>query len=167
MSTESKEPQGSEVDVSQVGSAAGKDAESSSGRLPFEPDSTKKKAVRSATKQVKGKKSRSIVPGEAGIPEAVSQRMARRMAYFAGFPSALSMLTFVGSYVAMQRYHVVVPTVAVLLVSLLFFGLGVVGLSYGMLSASWDEEPGSLLGFEHVGVNFGRMTEAFKSKGQG
>jgi hypothetical protein len=164
MSTESKEPQGSEVDVSQVGSAAGKDAESSSGRLPFEPDSTKKKAVRSATKQVK---SRSIAPGEEGIPEAVSKRMARRMAYFAGFPSVLSMLTFVASYVAMQRYHVVVPTVAVLLVSLLFFGLGVVGLSYGMLSASWDEEPGSLLGFEHVGVNFGRMTEAFKSKGQG
>ncbi len=165
MSTESKEPQGSEVgEVSQSGSAAGKDAESSSGRLPFEPDSAKKKAVRSATKQVK-QKTRSAVPGEAGIPEAVSKRMARRMAYFAGFPSVLSMLTFVASYVAMRNYHVVVPTVAVLLVSLLFFGLGVVGLSYGMLSASWDEEPGSLLGFEHVGVNFGRMTEAFKSKG--
>ena len=47
--------------------------------------------------------------------------------------------------------------------SLLFLGLGVVGLSYGLLSASWDERSeGSLLGFEQFPDNFGRMQEAWK-----
>ncbi|NJM47084.1 MAG: DUF3464 family protein [Alkalinema sp. RU_4_3] len=165
MATESKGPTeetpGQGVD--QGGSAVQKDAESSSARLPFEPNAARKKAERAAVKKTRGV-SRSSPARENGIPEVVSKRMARRMAYFAGIPSVLSMVTFILSYVAIQHYHMQVPTVAVLLVSLLFFGLGVVGLSYGMLSASWDEEPGSLFGLEHVGVNFGRMTEAFRAE---
>ncbi len=164
MTTESKGPLEDPQAVVEGGSAVQKDAESSSGRLPFEPSAArKKKAERAATKKTRGV-SRSSPARENGIPEAVSKRMAKRMAYFAGIPSVLSMVTFILSYVAIQRYHMEVPTVAVLLVSLLFFGLGVVGLSYGMLSASWDEEPGSLFGLENVGLNFGRMTEAFRAE---
>jgi hypothetical protein len=164
MSVESKgpieEPQKIEAES---GSAVEKDAESSSGRLPFEPNAARKKAERAAVKQTRGV-NRSSPTRPNAIPPAVSQRMARRMAYFAGVPSVFGMLTFVLSYLAIQKYQMEIPTVAVLLVSLLFFGLGVVGLSYGMLSASWDEAPGSLFGFEHVGINFGRMTEAFRSE---
>ena len=56
------------------------------------------------------------------------------------------------------------PPIAVLLVSLGFFGLGVLGLSYGALSTSWEEGPdqGSLLGIDEFKLNFGRMRQAWK-----
>lgn len=97
----------------------------------------------------------------------VSRRMVRRMALFCGIPSALGMSTFITSYLAVTNGVYDVPTSAVLLVSLGFFGLGVVGLSYGVLSASWDEnEPGSKLGWSEFTVNFGRMTGAWRSSGK-
>jgi hypothetical protein len=38
-----------------------------------------------------------------------------------------------------------------------------VGLSYGILSASWDpEQAGSLIGAEQFGLNFSRASDAFK-----
>ncbi len=102
-----------------------------------------------------------------GIPEAVSQRMARRMALFCGLPTSLGMLTFVASYIVVSQNWFKLPNVAVVLVSMGFFGLGVLGLSYGILSASWDESrPGSLLGTEEFGVNFARMREAWKANRQ-
>jgi hypothetical protein len=56
------------------------------------------------------------------------------------------------------------PNTAVLLVSMGCFGLGVLGLSYGVLSASWDEEvSGSTLGWEEFNTNFGRMREAWRA----
>jgi hypothetical protein len=77
------------------------------------------------------------------------------------------MLTFVVSYFIVTKGVFKLPNSAVLLVSLGFFGLGVIGLSYGLLSASWDEErPGSLLGFEEFSTNLGRMTDAWKAARQ-
>jgi hypothetical protein len=57
------------------------------------------------------------------------------------------------------------PSYFVLLATLGCFGLGVVGLTYGVLSASWDEgRPGNLLGLDEFKVNFGRMTSAWGAK---
>ncbi|MBW4539644.1 MAG: PAM68 family protein [Myxacorys chilensis ATA2-1-KO14] len=101
---------------------------------------------------------------EMQIPDVVSRRMAGRMAFFCGVPTSLGMLTFVVSYFVVTKGLFKLPNSAVLLISLGFFGLGVIGLSYGLLSASWDEEhPGSLLGFEEFSTNFGRLTDAWKS----
>jgi hypothetical protein len=45
-----------------------------------------------------------------------------------------------------------------------FFGLGVIGLSYGILSASWDENrEGSFWGTEEFATNFGRMITAWRT----
>jgi hypothetical protein len=86
------------------------------------------------------------------------------MAAFSGIPTLCGMLTFVVSYFLVSRGVLKLPPVAVLIVSLGWFGLGVVGLSYGVLSASWDEEQaGSLLGWEQFTVNFGRTTAAWRS----
>jgi hypothetical protein len=42
-----------------------------------------------------------------------------------------------------------------------------VGLSYGVLSACWDEnQVGTLVGAEQFGVNWGRMTGAWKESGE-
>lgn len=137
---------------------------------PFEPKSTQvekkssKKPVTAAS--TSGKKgSQRTAPAE-GIPDAVSRRMIRRIAFFCGVPTALGMSTFVASYLAVSQDWINIPTYMVLLVSVLWFGLGVVGVSYGVLSASWDEAPGSRLGFAEFRVNWGRMVQAWRDNKQ-
>lgn len=139
MSTESKEPDASKPQS-----------------LPFEPTSKKKKPAAPRSTGF-------ITDPSSGIPQVVSQRMGRRMAFFSGVPSVLGMATFIVSYYLVSQQHYDLPNSAVLLVSLGFFGLGVVGLSYGILSASWEpEQAGSLLGTEQFGINFARASDAFK-----
>lgn len=145
-----------------------------SGRLPFEPKKTSKPekkvdpAPAKATKKVAVSpvKPKSAAPLESSaIPDVVSRRMIKRMLVFCGIPSLLGISTFIVSYLLVSRDIVALPTYAVVLVSMGFFGLGVVGLSYGVLSASWDEDqPGSPLGLSEFSVNFDRMTSAWRSQ---
>ena len=97
-----------------------------------------------------------------GIGPAVANRMARRVGLATGIPTVLGMATFIVSYVVVSRGLLDIPPVATLLTSGAFFLLGLVGLSYGVLSASWEDQPGTLLGFEQVGVNIGRLRSSFK-----
>lgn len=158
-----------------------KKAEPDGSRLPFEPIGRKKttpKADQSSqqtatpTPSAKAKSEpKTSKPAAAktfaGVPEAVSQRMVRRMAVFCGLPTLLGMLTFVVSYVIVSQHWFDLPTVAVLFSSLGFFGLGVLGLSYGALSASWDEDRlGSWLGWGEFRTNFGRTVESWRSARQ-
>ena len=96
------------------------------------------------------------------IPEAVSNRMARRIAIATGVPTVLGMSTFVISYLLVSRSVLDIPPAVTLVTSGGFFLLGVVGLSYGVLSASWENAPGSLLGFEQIGLNVSRLRSSFK-----
>jgi Photosynthesis affected mutant 68 len=99
---------------------------------------------------------------DAGIPEQVSKRMVRRMVLFCGIPTFLGLASFPTSYFILQQ-GIELPNVAVLLVSLGCLGLGVLGLSYGVLSASWDEEAlGTALGWPEFRLNLGRMIEGWK-----
>jgi len=78
--------------------------------------------------------------------------------------SALGMATFIVSYWITINEIFELPNTAVVLVSLGFFGLGVLGLSYGVLSASWDPEiSGSLVGWSEFTTNLGRMTQAWRT----
>jgi hypothetical protein len=93
--------------------------------------------------------------------------MARRMAFFCGIPTVMGMLTFVISYIIVSQHLFKLPTIVVFLVSLGFFGLGVLGLSYGALSASWDEDRlGSWLGWSEFRLNFGRAVESWRTAKQ-
>jgi len=90
--------------------------------------------------------------------------MIARVALFSGTPTLLGVLTLVGSYFAVSQAWFPLPNVAVLLVSMGCFGLGVIGVSYGVLSASWDEDrKGTALGMEEFQTNFGRLREAWRS----
>ncbi|MBD2071913.1 PAM68 family protein [Leptolyngbya sp. FACHB-671] len=162
-------------------------------RLPFEPTKSRKKpekktptapvkperksdskksdakseAKKVAAKAVKSDRSGQNTAASMSIPDAVSRRMVRRMALFCGIPSALGISTFFVSYFVITHDLVALPNAAVVLVSMGFFGLGVVGLSYGVLSASWDEAiAGSALGWSEFTTNLGRMTEAWRSAGK-
>lgn len=103
---------------------------------------------------------------EMALPKVVSDRMARRMAVFCGVPTVLGMATLIGGYIAIS-HGIKPPGVLVLALSMGFLGLSVLGLTYGILSASWDEEAaGSKLGVQEFAVNWGRMLAAWKSTRQ-
>lgn len=101
------------------------------------------------------------------IPDVVANRMARRIAVASGIPSLMGMAVFVGSYLLISRQILDIPTGVTLLASGGCFLLGVVGLSYGVLSASWESEPGSLLGGEQIGLNIGRLGQSIRAMRSG
>lgn len=103
----------------------------------------------------------------SSIPEQVSKRMIRRMALLCGIPTALGISSFFISYFLVSQMEIKLPNVAVLMVSMGFWGLGVLGLSYGVLSASWDEDsPGTILGWQEFTTNLGRLTAAWREAKQ-
>lgn len=105
--------------------------------------------------------------GQQVIPDAVANRMARRVAIATGIPTVLGMAVFVVSYLLISRGIMEIPTGVTLVASGGFFLLGLLGLSYGVLSASWEPGPGSLLGVEQIGLNISRLRESLRAMRQG
>jgi Photosynthesis affected mutant 68 len=146
-------------------SSQSKNGQKGSSGLPFEPKSKDKTAPKKAAPlpKVTRKSEQSVKSADAGIPQVVSRRMAKRMFIFSGIPTLLGLGSFPVSYAIFSSHLIELPNVVVLLISMGFFGLGVVGLTYGVLSASWDvENPGSALGVEEFKLNLGRMIENWK-----
>ncbi|MEB3265987.1 MAG: PAM68 family protein [Cyanobacteriota bacterium] len=106
-------------------------------------------------------------PRQQVIPERVANRMARRIAIGTGIPTLMGMGVFVGSYLLVSRQVLDVPPAVTLALSGGCFLLGLLGLSYGVLSASWEEGPGSVLGLEQLGVNLGRVRSSIQAMRQG
>jgi hypothetical protein len=155
-------------------------------RLPFEPGKNRKPSDSKAAKTPGSPEKPSPISTETprtvkasasnrqrtqkgsrdanAIPEVVNRRMMKRIGIFSGTPTLLGILSLVGSYFVVTREWFPLPNVAALLVSLGFFGLGVIGVSYGALSASWDEDDeGSKLGVKEFKTNLGRMIETWRS----
>ncbi|MCT0201838.1 PAM68 family protein [Synechococcus sp. CS-603] len=134
--------------------------------LPFKPQgpSGKPASGKAASGKQKGDKPAS---GGNVIPRAVANRMAVRIAIATGVPSVLGMAVFVASYLLVSRGIFDIPPVLTLATSGGCFLLGLVGLSYGVLSASWEDKPGSTLGFEQIGVNIPRLRASIRAMGQG
>lgn len=104
---------------------------------------------------------------QQAIPEAVANRMARRIAIATGGPTVLGMGVFIASYVLVSRHLLDIPPSATLLASGGCFLLGLVGLSYGVLSASWEDAPGSLLGAEQIPLNLSRIKTSLRALREG
>jgi hypothetical protein len=152
--------------------------ESERNRLPFEPNKKRQKSTKakptSITKSQESSQASSkdakkppFTKEEMAIPEVVSKRMIRRVAVFCGVPTALGITILVASYLLRAYTEIKLAPIAVLLANMGFFGLGVLGITYGVLSASWDEEnPGSLLGLSEFSTNWGRMAEVWRESRQ-
>jgi Photosynthesis affected mutant 68 len=146
-------------------------AEESRKSIPFEPPSNKQR------KSTGKKKGTPIVNppaptpdvderGSGYIPEVVSQRMIRRALVCCGVPVLTGMSIFIGGYFAIIKHWFPVSNTVVLLTSMACLGLSVIGLSYGILSACWEEDrniKGSLLGWTECKINFGRMAAAYRA----
>jgi hypothetical protein len=114
------------------------------------------KTLNTSTTQTTQKRSSS------GIPKYVADRMARRIFFTAGIPTILGMSVFVISYIIVTRNIAEIPPSSTIAISAMFFLLGLAGLSFGILSASWDKEPGSFFGIENIPMNIKRAKAAFK-----
>ena len=125
--------------------------------------STQSNAFQDLEKDVKA--SNSKVQSN-GIPKYVADRMAKRIFFTAGIPTLLGMSVFVISYIIVTRKIAEIPPSSTIAISALFFLVGLGGLSYGILSASWDRAPGSFLGLENIPLNIQRAKAAFKPASQ-
>ena len=134
---------------------------------------TKKKILKKKKKNISEKSafatlesnSKSVTtskPTSSGIPKYVADRMARRIFFTAGIPTIMGMSVFVVSYIIVTRNIAEIPPSSTIAISAIFFLLGLAGLSFGILSASWDKEPGSFFGIENIPMNIERAKAAFK-----
>ena len=121
-------------------------------------------AFKSINNKVKSIPTKS--PLKSGIPKYVADRMARRIFFTAGIPTIMGMSVFVVSYIIVTRNIAEIPPSSTIAISALFFLLGLGGLSFGILSASWDREPGSFFGIENIPMNIQRAKDAFKPASQ-
>jgi hypothetical protein len=141
--------------------------------VPFEPRTNKqrKPAAKKGTPIVKPQTPAPAMAeqGSGYIPDVVSNRMIRRVLVFCGIPVITGMGIFLVSYWILANHLFKVPNTVVLLTSMACLGLSVLGLTYGILSACWDEAEGakgSLLGWTEFKINFGRMADAYRASKQ-
>lgn len=92
---------------------------------------------------------------DATIPEVVTNRMMRRVGVSVGAPLLLGVGFFPLFYYLKAVRKVDVPTWIPFGVSFIFFGAALLGVSYGIVSASWDPaREGSLLGWNEARRNW-------------
>ncbi len=138
---------------------------SNRSRLPFEPTkSNKKTPPLLAPAQLISNQPEPDAPVATQIPAVVSQRMVRRMTFLCGVPTGLGLLAFPLSHLVSHQWFKL-PVSVVLFTTLGLFILGALGLSYGIFSASWEEDqPGTRLGWSEFQLNFGRIREGWRSR---
>jgi hypothetical protein len=101
------------------------------------------------------------------IPDAVSKRMIRRMALMSGIPTGLGLSSFFIFYLLVSQGWADIAPSFVFFATLALFGLGFVGLSYGVLSTSWEEDrAGGWLGWEEFTLNLARLIQGWRTAKQ-
>ncbi len=113
--------------------------------------------------KIEDKKTSKNTNNSSGIPKYVANRMARRIIFTTGIPTLSGMGVFIGSYFLISKGIAEISPTLTLVSSAMCFLVGLLGLSYGILSASWDYNPGSFLGFENIKPNINRIKDAFKN----
>lgn len=98
------------------------------------------------------------------LPETVANRMIRRIVTFGGTPLLLLFTFFALYFVLKYKYDITVLPVVVASSTLGSVGLATAGITYGILSSSWDEDDeGSALGWKEFKVNFMRAKDGVAS----
>lgn len=97
------------------------------------------------------------------VPEVVTNRMLQRIGITVGVPLAVGVLIFPLFYYLKIVNRVDVPEWLPLLVSMVTFGTAGLGISYGVISSSWDPaREGSLLGWKEAQVNWPLIWNKFQ-----
>jgi hypothetical protein len=97
------------------------------------------------------------------MPEVVGDRMLKRMIFGFGAPMAAGFVSFAAFIISARYYDMTIRPTTVAITTQAIFALGVFGITYGPLSASWDEDrEGSLLGVEEVGKNIQNLIASLR-----
>jgi Photosynthesis affected mutant 68 len=98
-------------------------------------------------------------PSVGAVPELVANRMLGRIVVLAGLPVFGGLAIFVGAFFYFKKYDLVVQPAMVAYATQVPFILGLLGITYGILSSSWDKEEGSMLGIEEFKTNLQRVKD--------
>mmetsp|Transcript_66474 Transcript_66474/g.110537 ORF Transcript_66474/g.110537 Transcript_66474/m.110537 type:complete len:261 (+) Transcript_66474:72-854(+) len=105
-----------------------------------------------------------IDPTSNVMPEVVADRMLKRIVPFAGIPVLGAFALFSGFWYANTQLGLDLPPSIVAYSTQALFFLSFAGISWGVMSTSWDEaEEGSLLGTEEVSKNTRAMQDGLSS----
>lgn len=98
------------------------------------------------------------------VPEQITDRMLRRMLTFSIGPVFFGFTLFPFFYYLKTSQGVDIPVWAVYLVQTMIFGGGLLGISYGILSSSWDpQREGSRLGWNEFQANLPIVLQRFRN----
>lgn len=102
---------------------------------------------------------------EGVIPEIVTNRMIGRMGFSVGIPLFIGLLFFPFFYYLKVGLKIDVPNWVPFIVSFVFFGTALLGVSYGIVSSSWDPlREGSLLGWTEARKNWPVFWQSFRGR---
>jgi hypothetical protein len=102
-------------------------------------------------------------PSVGAVPEMVADRMIGRIATFFGVPVFGGLAIFVGAYFYSKQTDMIIQPNIIAYATQVPFILGLIGITYGIMSASWEpESDGSLLGIREFKTNFGRVKDGLK-----
>ncbi|KAI9083954.1 hypothetical protein K1719_034212 [Acacia pycnantha] len=102
-----------------------------------------------------GEEEEELAREQGVIPEVVTNRMISRMGFSVGIPLAIGLMFFPFFYYLKVGLKIDVPTWVPFIVSFFFFGSALLGVSYGIVSSSWDPlREGSLLGWNEARKNW-------------
>lgn len=116
-------------------------------------------------KELKEEEPEDDIDRDATIPQVVTDRMMRRVGFSVGIPLSLGLSFFPFFYYLKKVLKIDVPTWIPFGVSFIFFGSALLGVSYGIVSASWDPlREGSLIGWNEARRNWPVFWESLRKK---
>lgn len=98
-------------------------------------------------------------PSVGAVPELIANRMITRIAWFLGIPLFGGLSIFVAAFFAVKKYDISIEPSVVAYATQVPFVIGLLGISYAIISTSWDEEEGSALGMSEFKLNFSRIKD--------
>lgn len=102
-------------------------------------------------------------PSVGAVPEMVADRMIGRIAAFFGVPVFGGLAIFVGAFFYSKQTDTVIQPNIIAYATQVPFVLGLLGITYGIMSASWEpESEGSALGIDEFKTNFARVKDGLK-----
>ncbi len=102
-------------------------------------------------------------PSVGAVPEMVADRMIGRIATFFGVPVFGGLAIFVGAFFYSKQTDTVIQPSIIAYATQVPFVLGLLGITYGIMSASWEpDRDGSALGVDEFKTNFARVQEGLK-----
>lgn len=101
----------------------------------------------------------------ATVPEQITNRMLKRILLFSGGAVLLGMLLFPAFYYVKKVQGIDLPVWSVYIIQTGVFGAGLLGISYGIISSSWDtSREGSLSGWNEFQANLPMVLDRFRKK---